>query len=116
LTDSTDLTARLHRAVIYAADPHDLAGIDRCLRYVRDRRYLFAGIVTGPDHFEDAQRMLDEGQAQVLVMGGCGDVPPQAVPRWELVSHEIRHRRRNEPPADDDTQPVRNRLRRPRPI
>jgi hypothetical protein len=56
LTDTTDLTARLHRAVIYAADPHDLAGIDRCLRYVRDRRYLLAGIVTGPDHFEEAQR------------------------------------------------------------
>lgn len=113
MTDTLDVTHKLIRAVIYAADPHDIVRIDRCMQYLHDRRYLFAGLLTGPEHFAQAQQMVTDGQAAVLIMAGCGEVPPRALPGWEFVSHEIR--RRNAPPAAADTG-GRSRLRRPRPV
>lgn len=113
MEDTDDFTRRVQRAVVFAPDGADLTKIDRCLQWVRDNHYVLAGIVSCD--FAAAQLMLTDHKAEVLVIATTTDVPPRTIPRWEVVSEQLRHHRRNDGPADPARQ-VASRLRRPRPL
>lgn len=114
MEDTGDYAGRIQRAVIYAPDGADLSSIERCLNWAREQHYVMAGVVTS--NFAAATAMLTQRQAEVLLVASGRHVPPRAVPRWEIVSDQMRHRRRNNGPAQDDARPIAARLRRPRPM
>lgn len=70
------------RAIIYTPHPEDITALDRCLRYVAYQQYRMVGIVT--EHGQ-AQAMIDDGRAQVMVVDRWRDLPPERTPRTEVV-------------------------------
>lgn len=71
------------RAIIYAPTA-DIAATARCLEHVTEHQYHLVGVVA--HDFAAAQRMLDEGKAGVLVVSQRADLPPDRLPRFEVVA------------------------------
>lgn len=71
------------RAIIYTPAA-DIESTARCLEHVREQSYHLVGVVA--HDFAAAQRMLAEGKAAILVVDSRTDLPPERMPRFEVVA------------------------------
>lgn len=73
------------RAIVFVSseefDPH----ATRCTIYAEERGYELCGIVV--DNWDEAQRMHDEHEIDVIVVSEESHVPPDRAPRIEVVAH-----------------------------
>lgn len=71
-------------AIIYSPAADAIEPTARCLEHITARQYHFVGIVTRD--FGEAQQMLEDGTAKVLVVDQRADIPPDRTPRYEVVA------------------------------
>lgn len=88
------------RAVVFIRTADSIEALERCTSYVRQHRYHLVGIIT--DDWEAVQRLIENGEAGVVVVDCREDLPYDREPRFEFVAEQPRagrnqrqvHRRR----------------------
>lgn len=98
-------------AVIYIPSADLKVAAVACLEYVAACGYQMAGIVVG--RWNDAHALALNGTVDVVVVAERSHLPPDRVPRIEVVAEQ------DPPGADDDDDeegPPSPMRRRPRPI
>jgi hypothetical protein len=76
------------RAIIYVPDGEFDPHASRCMEYCKRRGYKFEGIIRGD--WEEANRMMQDGQTSVVLVSTESHLPPQRKPRIEVVANEER--------------------------
>jgi hypothetical protein len=72
------------RAVIYLPPDVDRAKwLPRCLVHCNRRDYHVIGIVQSPAGWQSVHEMMAGGEADVVVVGRFGQLPPDRMPRIE---------------------------------
>lgn len=78
------------RAIIYVPagqfDPH----ANRCMDYCKQRGYTFEGIIR--DDWEEANRMMRDGQTSVVLVSRREHLDPNRKPRIEVVAEQPTNR------------------------
>jgi hypothetical protein len=72
-------------AVIYIRSDSTLAD---CNTYCANRDYAVAGVVVDPEglRWTDALQLVQAGRAEVIVVHGPADPPPERIPRIEVAT------------------------------
>ena len=103
-------------AVVYipatVTDPAGFAALAApCLERIEACGYLFTGIVRT---YADAQALMDQGRAHVVVVASSGHLPPDRRPRIEVATDPVRPAGSRHVVPPEVTAPTRH--RRPRRI
>lgn len=105
-------------AVIYIPSADLKLAAVACLEYVAACGYQMAGIVVG--RWNDAQSLALDGTVDVVVVAERSHLPPDRVPRIEVVAEQRQEGgappSRDSDPDDDAGPPTPPRRRRPRRI
>jgi hypothetical protein len=74
------------RAVIFIPNAGATASADRCMNYIDNRQYGFAGLVAGD--WDAVLQMFDDEEAHIAVADRREDPPPNRMPRVEYVADQ----------------------------
>lgn len=109
------------KAVIFVVHEELEQATITCLVWAQESSYRIEGVVV--DRWHDVQAMVDDGAVDVVIVAEPWHLPPDRVPRIEIVAEQ----RRRPPPRgtdghddghgdDDEGPPTPPGRRRPKPI